>query len=237
MRGFFISLSVVCTFWFQSSWGQDSYLIERSKEELKGSILEQYEYILEKSYNSSIDSVPFENIKVRYLKAFRIHLTDSLKAFDTKINTLEDLNSQLENQLASSRSEFDKIEQENTRLNHQQESISFLGILFSKNTYHVLVWSLITLLVLLLAYLFSVIKKGKVEAKELVQEAHESQETLENFRRASMEREQKLKREILDLTKKVEKPIDATAVKKSSNSQSKTTTQAKEASIKKTPKK
>ncbi len=213
MRGFLFIFSFIFFLCVNSSYGQSQYLIEKSKEELQGPLLDQYEYMLDKSFNSSIDSVPFESIKVRYLKAFKIHLSDSLLKLETNILSLENNRDSLVKQLSKNQENLSKIQSENSRLLANQDHISLLGISLTKGGYHALVWSIIFALILIVVYLSSLVKKSRDEVKEVVEDAESSQKELDNFRRASMEREQKLNREILDLNKKLEKPFDSSTTK------------------------
>lgn len=214
MRGFLIKFLFIFFLFVTSVHGQSQYLIDKSKEELQGPLLDQYQYILDKSFNSSIDSVPFESIKVRYLKAFEIHLSDTLQKLEKDILSLENERNNLGEQLNKNQEDLSKIQSDNSRLLANQESISLLGISLTKGSYHALVWSIIFALALIVVYLFSLIKKSKDQVKEVLEDAETAQKELDNFRRASMEREQKLNREILDLNKKVEKPFDSSSTKR-----------------------
>lgn len=154
-----------------------------------GTIEEQFDVLLKNSF-------PYENFKnVRdYLPRFKKNTLDSLKALREKIQEQE---SAVESQKANIDSLT--LALENTKeIISQRDSIHFLGMSIEKGTYNVIVWSIITLLTILLLFFIQRYKSNIQTAKESKNTADEIREEFEQHRKKAMEREQKLKRDLQD---------------------------------------
>jgi hypothetical protein len=77
-------------------------------------------------------------------------------------------------------------------------SIGFLGIDFNKGAYHTMVWSIIAILGVALFIIIISFRKAKVDAIEHRSTADEAQNELHVFKKKAMEKEQQLKRQLLD---------------------------------------
>lgn len=80
----------------------------------------------------------------------------------------------------------------------QKNSIKFLGIEFLKSTYNSIVWSIILLLAILLSYFIYRFKNSNVVTSQAKNDLIELEEELANHKKKSLEREQKLRRQLQD---------------------------------------
>jgi len=230
---FFITMIISGTI---NSYGQSQVLVERTKEELQGSILDQFQYILDKSYNYSSDNVPFEVIKNRYVLAFKIHLSDSLAALKQQINLHNKIVDELNTQIDASKAQIKQLETTNSKLSSQTSSIDIIGVRIDKTYFKTIIAVLIVLLTLIIILLSNKLRKANDIVNQAKDEADEAQKEQERFRRTSMEREQKLKRELLNLSKESATTLSAQSAS-SAVSLKDTNTTKKSTTSKKTPKK
>lgn len=230
---FFITMIISGTI---NSYGQSQVLVERTREELQGPILDQFQYILDKSYNYSSDNVPFEVIKNRYVLAFKIHLSDSLAALKQQINLHNKIVDELNTQIDASKAQIKQLETTNSKLSSQTSSIDIIGVRIDKTYFKTIIAVLIVLLTLIIILLSNKLRKANDIVNQAKDEADEAQKEQERFRRTSMEREQKLKRELLNLSKESATTLSAQSAS-SAVSLKDTNTTKKSTTSKKTPKK
>ena len=219
-----------------NSYGQSQVLVERTRKELQGPILDQFQYILDKSYNYSSDNVPFEVIKNRYVLAFKIHLSDSLAALKQQINLHNKIVDELNTQIDASKAQIKQLETTNSKLSTQTSSIDIIGVRIDKTYFKTIIAVLIVLLTLIIILLSNKLRKANDIVNQAKDEADEAQKEQERFRRTSMEREQKLKRELLNLSKESATTLSAQSAS-SAVSLKDTNTTKKSTTSKKTPKK
>ena len=122
-----------------NSYGQSQVLVERTRKELQGPILDQFQYILDKSYNYSSDNVPFEVIKNRYVLAFKIHLSDSLAALKQQINLHNKIVDELNTQIDASKAQIKQLETTNSKLSSQTSSIDIIGVRIDKTYFKIII--------------------------------------------------------------------------------------------------
>ncbi|WP_158838842.1 hypothetical protein [Polaribacter sp. L3A8] len=80
----------------------------------------------------------------------------------------------------------------------KEHSISIMGMQLSKTTYNLVLWSLIILLVLGLSYYIFKFSKSNVLTKEAKDNLAEIEQEFEKHRKNTLEKEQKLRRQLQD---------------------------------------
>lgn len=140
----------------------------------------------------------FKVIKKTQLATLRRNILDSISSLEKKIGTQN-------NQLEEQKSEIDSLRgnlkrtQENLTLSQEKEDgIEIFGVLTSKSTYNTIMWSIIGVLLLIGSFLlYRFLNSHKIiSAAEL--KIAEMEIELEDYRRNSLEREQKLRRKLQD---------------------------------------
>ncbi len=156
------------------------------------SLSDQLDSIVNKSSNYQ----QYKVIKLTEINAFAKNLSDELSAHSeatlalnndlaaakTKIEELNDQISSLEAQLSESRGNAD--------------SISFLGIPMSKSSYHLIVWALIVLLVVLSAVTYMMFVRSNKLTQSTKKDYHALNREFDQFKDKSRESQVKLKREL-----------------------------------------
>lgn len=161
----------------------------------QGSIDSQFHYLSTLSRNQDAD---FKLIRRTNLEIVRKNALDTISKLQTAISNLESASSSSVTTITALQDSMQIVEADLHAERQKTDSISFLGIDFSKSSYHTLVWSLIIgFLVAFLATLFS-FRKAKVDTDEYRKTVDQLQDELQTTKKRAMEKEQVLKRQLLD---------------------------------------
>jgi len=158
------------------------------------SISSQFDYLYKKSSN-------YQQYKVinkqRFLQ-LKKQVVDSLHKNIKEINLLKQevtankqVTEKLNNTILTLQQELDKVKK-------NKNSISFFGILLSKTSYNFILWGIILSLLVASLYFFYRYKNSHVFTKEAKENLKEVEKEFEEYRKKSIVREQKLRRELLD---------------------------------------
>ena len=137
-----------------------------------------------------IERVNVLKLKKNVLDTINVHK----QTIGTKNKEIKGLNTtikQLNSTITNTKSDLDNsISKEN--------SISLLGIDVNKNTYNGILWSLIALLALALGFFIYKFSNSNIVTKEAQKELKNIEDELDTYRKKSIEREQKLRRQLQD---------------------------------------
>ncbi|MHC8947391.1 hypothetical protein [Sphingobacterium hungaricum] len=161
----------------------------------KSSLDSQFFYIAALSRSQDAD---FKLIRKTNLEVLRKNALDTVKTLKTEIKTLKESSSSHASTTTELETKISTLEAELAQEKSKTDSISFMGIDFSKASYHTLVWSIIIVLALAFLITLASFRKAKVDTNTHKEVANEAQEELQTLRKKSMEREQQLKRQLLD---------------------------------------
>jgi len=185
-------LSFILLFWVLTP----SLFGQTLQQKLKTSPVDsQFVYLNLQSRNQDKD---FKIIRKTNLDIIRQNVKDSLSFYKKQISELKGDASSSEGSIQGLQ---DSVKTLSTALEQEQQktdSISFLGIQFSKSSYHTMVWVIIIVLAAALFGILAAFRKAKVDTEESKHTVDELQEELQALRKKSMEREQQLKRQLLD---------------------------------------
>ncbi len=158
------------------------------------SIKNQFEILTSKSG----DFQDFKNLKHANLNKFKANFLDSLKAFDVKYNsTLAKINSQ-KTEIKELQSNVKIINDNLTLVTAEKDSVGLFGMRMTKNTYNVLLWSIISGLLLTTLLLFYKFRTSNTATKFAKNSFNEIESEFESHKKKSLEREQLLRRKLQD---------------------------------------
>lgn len=162
---------------------------------LNGPVDSQFYYInaLSRSQDAS-----FKIIRRTNLDILKNNTLDTINKLKTEITELREASSSHVGTTTALRDSISTLETELQTERQRTNSISFLGIEFSKSGYHTLVWSLIIGLAVAFIATFFAFRKSKTDTLEHKNTAEELQEELQAFKKKALEKEQILKRQLLD---------------------------------------
>ncbi|MDM1066139.1 hypothetical protein HXZ88_10970 [Myroides odoratimimus] len=157
---------------------------------------------IEHQFNTLISqSNNWQNYKVvekNKLQQVQQNVKDSINNLQTTIR--ENKNSLIEQKKSiDSLSNQLQVLQENLTIAIDKENnLDFIGISTHKSTFKTIVWSIILILLLVLGILFIQFKKSFTNTKDATRKQIEAESELEEYKRSSLEREQKIRRQLQD---------------------------------------
>ncbi len=159
-----------------------------------GTITSQFDYI----YEVSNGFQEYEVVKKAYLEKLKSNVLDSVRTLSKEVSDLNLQMSSLNDSVAIAKGRLSaEIEQKNQAI-ADRDNFNFLGIGIQKALYSSLMWTLVAILSAALAFFalqyfrsFSRIKKAENDFLEV-------QEEFDLHRKSTLDRERKLKRELVD---------------------------------------
>ena len=132
------------------------------------------------------------------LAAFQRSMTDSINgvrsqlvAEKQKVKENEATRKELNDKITEIQAALDQTKD-------QKDSVSFFGALVSKGLYNTIMWGIVLALASLLVLYIYKFSNGNVVTKKSINDLNELQEEYENYRKAAIEREQKVRRQLQD---------------------------------------
>lgn len=174
-----------------------SLFAQTLQEKLRTTTTLDSQFILLNAQSRSQDAY-FKIIRKGNLDIIRKSVSDSIGRYKNEITSLKESALSHDSTVNSLEASVAQLSASLSEEQKKTASISFLGINFSKSSYHTMVWTII--LVLLAAFIGTLFafRKAKVDTVESKNTVDELQEELQTLRKKSIEREQQLKRQLLD---------------------------------------
>lgn len=150
------------------------------------------------AFDKSNSYQEYKVIKKTQLATLKRNILDSVSTLERKITGLE---SEIKNQNTEIDSLTQNLKQTQENLaasKEKEDGIELFGILSSKATYNTIMWSIIGILLLISGFLFYRFLNSHKITKAAQLKMAEIEIELEDNRRNSLEREQKLRRKLQD---------------------------------------
>ena len=179
--------------------------ILRSKKELNNNLENQFELILNNGKNYTTDSIPFEVIKRRYLIAFKENLKDSLILQSTELKSHKAKLNSIQKAFQDIDSINTKLKKELSEKSTKENSVNFLGVNINKILFFTINYTIIIALILSVIFLYKHYLFSSKNQANLIKALKVSEETINSNKKKGLNRELKLKREILELEKQLTK--------------------------------
>lgn len=163
-------------------------------QEKTNSLQDQFTDVIDKS-NRYED---YKVVKIFKLNNLRKNVMDSIATLE---KTIEASNGRIDAQQGEieTLTQNLKTTQDNLTISKQKEDgIQFFGAITKKSTYNAIMWTIIGLLLLGLAFLFIKFKSSHSVTKAAELKLSETEEEFENHRQRTLEREQQLRRKLQD---------------------------------------
>lgn len=157
---------------------------------------------LEGQFTDVIDgSNNFQEYKV--IKKFKINqlqknVLDSVAVLEKEIITANTEIDAQQSEITSLTKSLSTTEEELATSKEKEDGIEILGMLTQKATYNTIMWSLILILLAILAFLFYKFKNSHSVTKAANLKLAETEEEFEAHRAKTLEREQQLRRKLQD---------------------------------------
>lgn len=201
MKGIQACILLMVLMCFHTGWAQEQQ--ERSLD--GGSIESQFEYVYEKSGNYRADGKRYEVVRTLNLDKLRSNVRDSLAAAGKKASELKATIAGQEATISSLREKLDETTENLEAVTEEKDSMSFLGMMVSKGTYNVILWTIILVLLMLLLLFIFRFRRSNYLTQEAKANLADLEQEYEDHRRRALEREQRISRQLQDEINKYKK--------------------------------
>lgn len=149
-------------------------------------------------FNTSSNYQNFKIVDKQSLLDLQHNVEDSLRQYKTNTTANQALIDQHKQDLETATQKLAKAEEELKTSLAKEEHFEFLGITANKNTIQTVILALFAFMFVLVALFYYRFKRCHVDTKEALLKLKETDEELEEFRKSSLEREQKIRRQLQD---------------------------------------
>lgn len=180
-----------------SLWSQEN----QPKDETNQAV-QDFQKLIKKSNNFKEYKV-IEKVKIN---AVERKVSQEIEALVTDIT---ELNKTIENKdelIQSHESDIDKLKSQVNNLQNQQNEIKFLGSMpLTKANYKIIIWSVITVLILLLLFFIFKFRRGHLVNSEIKENLNNLEQEFDSYKQNALEKQQRLGRQLQDEKNKVHK--------------------------------
>jgi hypothetical protein len=164
-----------------------------------GTLDNQFEYVITKSSGWSDErGQNYRVVKSFWLTDLKKHTLDSLQLIKKDlISTNITLKAQSQ-EIEDLKSSLTNIQNSLSKTKDEKNNISLLGAQMSKGGYSALMWTIIGLLIVVLLFFIYKFKNSNVLTKNSKQLLQDLEDEFEEHRKTAVEREQKIRRQLLD---------------------------------------
>lgn len=199
MKGLERTWLSVCLFSVLILSGQENINQEVSKIDLNnGTVEERIDYLISSSNNYQ----DYKVVKKTSLNAIKKTIIDTIKGLEDSLaksnKTIESKSKEITTLQTNLKNTNENLE----KVTNEKDSFSFLGVLIGKELYSMLLWGAIAALLIFLFIIYGMFKRANAITSKTKKDFDEIEEEFENFRKSSLEREQKIKRELQDYKNK-----------------------------------
>lgn len=171
---------------------QDSTAAQNSLR--SGTITSQFEYI----YRVSNNFQEYEVVKKSNLEQLKANVLDSIRSINGQLAQIKASQAGHTDTMAAITAQMNQAIAEKEAAIEAQESFSFFGVNIQKTVYSSMMWTLVAGLAAALAFFAVQYFRGFGRIKKAEKDLLEVQEEFEQHRKNTLERERKLKRELID---------------------------------------
>ena len=175
-------------------WAQKKTNIDLTQ----GNVKNKFEVL----YNQSGSYKDYKVIKQYLFRQLEKQVLDTLQKQKSALKQGQEKMQDLQHRIDQLQAQLSLNNQKIKDLEREKKQISFLGMGFEKDNYQWLVWSIIVFLILGLGYFIFMFKNSLQTTKVAKFNLTKLEEEYNTFRANALEREQLLKRQLLDEQKK-----------------------------------
>ena len=132
------------------------------------------------------------------LAAFQRSMTDSINGVRSQLVAEKQKVKENETTIKELNDKITEVQAALDQTKDQKDSVNFFGLLISKSLYNTIMWGIVLALASLLVLYIYKFSNGNVVTKKSINDLNELQEEYENYRKAAIEREQKVRRQLQD---------------------------------------
>ncbi|MDX8554396.1 tRNA (guanine-N1)-methyltransferase [Tenacibaculum sp. 1B UA] len=171
-----------------------SIVAQDSSIEQPNTVENQFKELYKKSNNYQIYKVVKKNEYLRLQNS----ILDSIKVIKTDAAAKQVKINEQQKSITELQTKIGTLNKDLTTSIDKEDAISFIGIPLNKSTYNSIVWGIIFVLLAGLTFFIYRFKNSNVITKETKSLLTDTEEEFEQYKRKSIEKEQKLRRQLQD---------------------------------------
>lgn len=152
----------------------------------------------DKIYRISTSYQTYKVISKDKFQELKNNVLDSIKASNKDLKEQKVLLRNERDNVAKLNAELNKTKEDLKKAQEKENSISLFGFQISKVTYNLILWLIIISLALALAFFVFKFSKSNILTKKAKEDLEDVEQEFEVHRKKSLEREQKLRRQLQD---------------------------------------
>jgi preprotein translocase subunit SecF len=191
MKTLFLSLTIVSCFITQA----------QNPETTANTIDVQFKNLIEESN----DFQQYKVIEKTQINQLRKNTNEHIQKLNENIYSLEGSITTKDNKVVSLEKELAQVNTELSKVKAERNSVNFLGVQTNKGIYNTIVWAIVAILGFLFVLISMRFKNSNATTKAAKNELKLVEDELEDFRHKSIEKVQKLGRELQDERNKLSK--------------------------------
>lgn len=167
----------------------------------KGTIDNQFEYIIQKSYSYQ----DYKNVKKSWLYELKAHTLDSLKAIQNDLTTTQKTVDSLVQEIETLKANLSDTKSSLDSTIEEKDNMALFGMPMSKSNYSMTMWSIIGVLFVLLLFFIYKYRNSNSTTRQSKLALSDIEDEFEEHRRNALEREQIVRRQLQDELNKQKK--------------------------------
>jgi len=181
-----------------------------------GAIESQFDFMYKKSFKwtDPKNGKRYKTVTVNNLFKFKSNVLDSLKLGRKKLSEIKKVVASQKSEIDALKIELGTTNENLTSVTKEKDSISLLGIQLSKAGYNSFLWTIIAALAAGLLLFITKFKRSNAITVDARKNKADIEQEYDNHRQRSLEREQKLRRELQDELNKQKYAKQATVKKR-----------------------
>jgi septal ring factor EnvC (AmiA/AmiB activator) len=191
MKYLFLYLAIAASFLAQA----------QNAEQTLNTIDGQFKELIETSNNFK----EYKVIKEAQINTLWKNTNEHIEKLNTDINSLENSITSKDSRIVTLENKLAAVNKNLSDVNAEKNSMNFLGVQTDKGVYNTLVWSIVGSLAFLFIFMSLRFKSSNTTTKAANKQLQTTEEELEELRRKSIEKEQKLGRQLQDERNKLSK--------------------------------
>lgn len=177
-----------------STFGQDKEENVPKPSLDNGTIESQFDYL----YRKSSSYQEYKVVKKTFYYKIKANVIDSLNSLKTELTEIKNIVSTQSKEINDLKSNLKTTNDNLTDVTKEKDNIKFIGMPMTKASYNTLLWSVIFgLLILLLVFIFK-FKTSNAITKQANALLADTETEFDSYKATSLEREQKVRRELQD---------------------------------------
>jgi hypothetical protein len=149
-------------------------------------------------YRTSTSYQTYKVISKDKFQRLKLNVLDSLKAAKQLVSKKERLLKTESAAVLKTKATLNKTQQDLEIVISKENSISLFGVQFSKTIYNLILWGIIAILLFSLFYFIFKFSKSNIDTKIAKNNLLDVEQEFEQHRKKSLEKEQKLRRQLQD---------------------------------------